>query len=215
MASLHYRSDDALPIALLVLTNAADHLRLIIFKFVLKDHYPELRGLVSTEESSKSSDQLVNELEDPFITMLRFMFSTIQLPILEITGVYGIDPETVVFSRRAWQLSDELFWGLIMGDFILDNEQQLEDSYDDEEYMHNLDIFIITLITIVDQLLILLDGGRVDIDEAMETYGLVVEFEKERFSDKPQAYAMGLLCDVGLALLDYQEKIRNEDYSVE
>jgi len=66
---------------LLLLDRAACHLKLIIFKVLLKDIYPELRGLVSTEEPSASGDQLISEIDDPFITILRFMCGSVYATI--------------------------------------------------------------------------------------------------------------------------------------
>jgi hypothetical protein len=215
MAIIYYKKEDALPIVLIVLMKACDLLKLIIFKFMLKDHYQDLRGLVPTEDSSKSSDQLINEMKDPFITLLRFMHNSMQLPMLKINNIYGIDPATVIFSRHAWLKADELFWSLVTNDFILDDERQDEDKYDDEVYSQNLDMFMYSLLTIVDQLIILLDGDQIDTETAWDTFGLIAEFDSARINGKSHAYAMGALCDLGSDLLDYHDKIRNKDYSIE
>jgi hypothetical protein len=215
MAIIYYKKEDALPIALIVLMKASDLLQLIIFKFVLKDHYPDLRGLVPTAESSKSGDQLMNEMKDPFITLLRFMHNSMHLPMLQINDVYGIDPATVIFSRHAWLKADELFGALVTHDFILDDERQDEDKYDDGVYSQNLDMFIYSLLTLVDQLIILLDGDVIDTETAWDTFGLIAEFDRTRTNGKSHAYAIGVLCDLGSDLLDYHDKIRNKDYSIE
>ena len=211
MAKLLYNSEDALPIALLVLEKAAQRLKLIMFKFVLKDHYPDLRGLVSTEESSKSSDQLITQLKDPFIVLLGSMFDDIQLTMIRINNVYGIDPATVVFTAGARKCTDELFWELMNGDFILEDARQAEDHYDDEEYLGNLEIFILNLVTVIDQLLKMLDGTEVDIVEAENRYGQV-KFDKTKYIDKTHSFAMGLLCDLGIELLHYRDKIYDTNY---
>jgi len=214
MATIKYKTDDALPIALLVLMKASQLLKAIILKFVLKDHYPDLRGLVSIEEPSKSSDQLIDEFEDPFINMLVFMLGALQVPMININNVYGIDPPTVVFNQSAWQTADELLYELIICDFILLDERQQEDNYDDDEYLENLDMFIYTLITVLNQLLIVLNDGVVDIEEAISCYGLIIDFDNKCYSETTHVYAMGALCDLGSILLEYQDKIRNQDYSM-
>ena len=44
----NFEFEDRLPMAVVTLQIAAEHLKVITFKFVLKDHYPDLRGLVPT-----------------------------------------------------------------------------------------------------------------------------------------------------------------------
>ena len=194
MGNIIHKSEDAIAITLLVLQKAAERLKLIIFKFILKDHFPDLRGVVSKEESSKSSDQLITEIKDPFIALLHLMFETIRFSMLKIGEPDVGDQTTVVFSTAARQRANDLFLELVYPNFISDNKRDAEDGYDDMEYLEYLDVFIYDLIVVVEQLLMIQDSAA--------------------GNSTKYAVAKEVLWDLRLALQKYQDKVHDKNYRV-
>jgi len=54
--------------------------------------------------------------------------------MVSTNNLYDINPATVSFDERLWDLADELYWGLMFTTFIFEDELPDEDDYDDEKY---------------------------------------------------------------------------------
>jgi hypothetical protein len=210
-----YNPENLLNTAMTALEIAGQHVILITFKFVLKDHFPDLRGLVSVQTNSHSNYDLINSIEDPFITMMRYLVNVIQLPVHQVVNVYAIDVENYDCTDEEWNEALDLYWDLITSEFIVMDEDEAEDEYDDQQYADYLVTYMTTLINFVGQLLVLLDTGLIDFDKAWEDVCDPVIFNKDAYHDKPHAYAMGVICDLGKRLQVFQYKILQEDYDIQ
>ena len=209
------KPENILPVTLVTINKAASHLKSIIYKFVLKDHHPELRDKVSAESSSPSTDLLINEMKDPFIALLRFMFSSIQLSMLKMNDVYCIDPQVVMFEQEIFDLAGNLYWSLNICNTPFDEEGEKEDDYDDELYEIGLDAYILSVLSVLNCLLVILDSGDIDLDKARNSSGTIEDFDPKKYSNSRYPYAIGVICTLGTELLWYQKKFYLKDYTLE
>jgi len=209
------KPENILPVTLVTLDKAALHLKSIIYKFVLKDHHPELRGKVSAESSNPSTDLLINEMKDPFIALLRYMFSSIQLSMLKMNDVYCIDPQVVMFKQEVFDLASNLYWSLNICDTPFDEDSKKGDDYDNELYEIGLDAYILSLLSVLYCLLVILDSGAIDLDNARRNSGTIDDFDPKKYSNSRYPYAISVICTLGTELLWYQKKFYFKDYTLE
>ena len=215
MKHLSAKDNRTLFIALAVLEIAAQHCVLINFKFVLKDHYPEFRGLVTVQSSSAESYELVNNMDDPFTVMMRYLINVINSPVHYICKMYGIDPETCEPPKRTWEMGMDFYWDRITSGFIVHDELESEDEYDDKQYERNLDIYIRSLILVTVQLVALLETKEMGDEEMIKMMGKEVTFDQDIDFDKPLADAIEGVCEMGDLLLIFKQKIRDKDYNLD
>jgi len=201
--------DERLYVSLVTLQEAASHLKAIINKFVQKD--PQLRDPVKS--GGKCRDEQINEIKDPLITMLRFMYSSIEEPMRSINNVYGIDPKECFFEPEVFDMAADLYWSLIMCNIPTDDCAE-ENRYDDKFYEEGLQTYIMSLRTIAVHLLHLLDTGVVDMKQAQKNHGILEDINQDEFSGKPHVIAMNLIYEFTLNLKWFHKKFLSKDYNL-
>lgn len=197
MATIKYNSEDVMLIAIDVLDITSQYLGAIALKFMLKDHYPDLRGILPTNTICASSCDLVNQLDDPFIERMRYLFTDIQLPACSIANLYGIDLEHMIYNERIAEIADHIYWSLIDYAFPDDDE---DDDYDDDIYEAHLSMYVYSIIRIVHCLIQLIDTGEAELDEKEVDIKQYVDGEWDNHSNKINAHVLGALSDLGRKL---------------
>jgi hypothetical protein len=204
MGTTKYNEEDVILLSVIVLDISAFFYGGIAFKFAVKDHYQDLRGKVLSDVLDDSGADLLDVLDDGLIIMISHQVNLIVDAYTNICNVYNLTPFDQKSEEGVAALAEDLYWQLMDDQFPCDDEA---DEYDDAEYLDHLGIYIMSLIRIVKSLTKIIIDCEINLEDAAENVDFFEPFEPKDYSDQVHAYALGVLCKLGVQLNEHQQRV--------
>jgi hypothetical protein len=196
--------EDCVPLALHVLKITLDNYLCNVFKFLIQESYPDLKGVVPTDCLDESSFELLETISTEPLTIVLQSLEAIKETCDSIINIYGIDSDKVFEDERLFVLAKEFYFSIIINNFPLDGRG---DSSTMSDYENYLILYAVSTVGVVNLLCKLLADSEVDFEYAWGDESLDVEFLYTDYSQRENSVAIRLLQQLGYTLNDHEAEI--------
>jgi hypothetical protein len=146
MQKLEYKSEDLIPMVLMVLEMCQHHYCTVSIKFALKDQFPEQRGKIITDPISLPVVELMYKKGKGFTKMIINMIDLIIAVFVAIRTKYEINYDDYTLQPRLRKLIEAFYYPLSDYRFPLDG---MNDDYDDAHYNECHEAYMLSLFNII------------------------------------------------------------------
>lgn len=207
MALTIYKEEDIMLMVVYVLNFCACYYYCNAFKFAVKDYYPDLKGLVTTDHADESMVELVNavpEDDELFVLMLESI-SLISSASEKISNLYLIDIRKSINDDPLSDLAEVFYFETSADNFPLDGEG---DHYDDMDYFICLDVYTNSLVNVINWLFILVIEEQADTELGYAD----LDFLDRDYFHHSHAFALDILRELSVHLTEKHVAIEEYTY---
>jgi hypothetical protein len=206
MAKVIYQPGDIIPIVLNVLHTCCWSYACNAFKIAIKDHFPDLKG-TETDILDDASIALLDSVDEGLIPLIRVSIEYFGWVREAIANLYGLDAEQFLEDARLEGLATDFYCQTTIDGFPCDGDP---DDYNDAKYEHDLEIYAMSMLNVINWLFILLINGEADLELSFDADHFYMDFAGIDYENEDHSSALAILKEFGLhleaqyvAIIDY------------
>jgi hypothetical protein len=200
-----YKKEELIPLTVVVLGFIQYNYVSFTLKFLIENIYPDLKGLINTDEVDDASLELINSFDDPIVNLVSYTNGAIIDTIESIINIYGLDMEVIAENKRLRNMANNFYWNLVIDEFPRDYEPNDEDQ---TLPYGCFDFYYVSMVNVVAFLCYLLSDGKVNFEQSFGGESCdYLFFLGEDYSEKEHAFTLKLLQELGELLNNHHEDI--------